>query len=150
MVRRGILVKRNDGYTFSPDYIGKRQEIVTSELKLHGIKAHTRDLGSGHIEITWQVAPEKEVRKVVTAKTASDWRAGMNLRAVVRKLLRADNVATKRQAEPRRKPNALAKALDVPKPDTIVTIPEQLTAMRCELADLTELVLRLAKHVRAS
>jgi hypothetical protein len=122
-------------------------DIALAELKLHGIKGQTRDLGSGHIEIAWQVVPEKEVRKVVTAKTASDWRAGLNIRSTVRGLLRADNVEIRRQPQiGKKKPAALQKALDLPRPD-VPTTPEQLTAIRGELADLTQLTLRLAKHI---
>ncbi|MHC2277344.1 hypothetical protein ACVME8_003955 [Bradyrhizobium diazoefficiens] len=118
---------------------------LLNELKLHGVKGLTRDTNGGHIEIAWQVVPEKEVRRVFVAKTASDWRARMNTRAEVRKLLRADNVVLKAQNEKPQKPKPLAKALELPQPDTVVPMPDQMKALRGELADLTELVLRLTR-----
>lgn len=118
---------------------------LLNELKLHGVKGLTRDTNGGHIEIAWQVVPEKEVRRVFVAKTASDWRARMNTRAGVRKLLRADNVVLKAQNEKPQKPKPLAKALELPQPDTVVPMPDQMKALRGELADLTELVLRLTR-----
>ncbi|UEM11989.1 hypothetical protein J4G43_047370 [Bradyrhizobium barranii subsp. barranii] len=126
-------------------YSNELTEIALNELKLHGVKGQTRDTNGGHIEIAWQVVPEKEVRRVFVAKTASDWRARMNTRAEVRKLLRADNVTLKAQNEKPEKPKPLTKALELPQPDAVVPIPDQMKALRGELADLTELVLRLTK-----
>ncbi|MGY8661747.1 hypothetical protein Q3C01_05180 [Bradyrhizobium sp. UFLA05-109] len=128
-------------------YSNELTEIALNELKLHGVKGQTRDTNGGHIEIAWQVVPEKEVRRVFVAKTTSDWRARMNTRAEVRKLLRADNVTLKSQNEKqlRPKPQPLTKALELPQPDAIVPIPDQMKALRGEVADLTELVLRLTK-----
>ena len=126
-------------------YSNELTEIALNELKLHGVKGQTRDTNGGHIEIAWQVVPEKEVRRVFVAKTASDWRARMNTRAEVRKLLRADNVTLKAKNERPQKPKPLMKALELPQPDAVVPIPDQMKALRGELADLTELVLRLTK-----
>jgi hypothetical protein len=119
-------------------------DIALNELKAHGIKGHLRDTNGGHIEITWQVVPEKEVRQLFVAKTTSDWRSRMNTRANVRKMLRADNVTLKMQEKPK-KPHhqALTKALSIP--TEVTPIPDQIAAMRSELADLTELVMRLFK-----
>ncbi|WP_439372896.1 hypothetical protein [Bradyrhizobium sp. DASA03120] len=126
-------------------YSNELTEIALNELKLHGVKGQSRDTNGGHIEIAWQVVPEKEVRRVFVAKTASDWRARMNTRAEVRKLLRADNVTLKAQNERPQKPKPLTKALELPQPDAVVPIPDQMKALRGEVADLTELVLRLTK-----
>ncbi|MGY8677285.1 hypothetical protein Q2941_05635 [Bradyrhizobium sp. UFLA05-153] len=127
-------------------YSNELTEIALNELKLHGVKGHTRDTNGGHIEIAWQVVPEKEVRRVFVAKTASDWRARMNTRAEVRKLLRADNVTLKSQNEKQpQKPKPLTKALELPQPDAVIPLPDQFKALRGEVADLTELVLRLTK-----
>ncbi|WP_063685492.1 hypothetical protein [Bradyrhizobium stylosanthis] len=126
-------------------YSNELTEIALNELKLHGVKGQTRDTNGGHIEIAWQVVPEKEVRRVFVAKTASDWRARMNTRAEVRKLLRADNVTLKAQNQRPEKPKPLTKALELPQPDAVVPLPDQMKALRGEVADLTELVLRLTK-----
>ena len=126
---------------------GELMEVAVAELKMHGIKAECRQLNGGHVEIAWQVVPEKQPRKVITSKTGSDWRGRMNLRAEVRRQLRADNVTLKRLVEPKPKGhNALAKALDLPQPDKIA-IPDQISALQSEIGDLTQLVLRLGKII---
>lgn len=120
-------------------------EIVLHELKLHGIKGQCRDTNGGHIEIAWQVCPEKAPRQVIMAKTTSDWRSRMNMRAQVRRYLRADNIQL--VPETKIKPKKLAlvqRALELPKPD-VLPVPDQLTALRAEVSDLTELVIRLSK-----
>ena len=129
-------------------YSNELTEIAFNELKAHGIKAHLRDTNGGHIEIAWQVVPEKEVRKIVVAKSTSDWRSRMNTRADVRRLLRADNVSPKMSQEKPKKPAQLLvqKAMSLPQPD-VLPIPDQVAAMRSEMADLSELVVRLIKIV---
>ncbi len=124
-------------------------DIVLDELKLHGIKGHQSDTGGGHLQVTWQVVPEKERRTVVVAKTPGDWRARLNTRALVRRFLRADNVALVREPtrKPKEKPKHLQKALEVVDNTIIASTPEQLASMRGEISDLTELVLRLTKIV---
>lgn len=118
-------------------------DIALNELKAHGIKGHLRDLGSGHIEVSWQVCPEKAPRTVVAPKTSSDWRSRMNLRAEVRRALRADNVQLKMEHKPKKQP-VIEKALSLPAPD-VIPVPDQIAALRTEVADLTALVLRLTK-----
>lgn len=120
-------------------------EIATAELKQHGIKPEVTHTNGGHIQITWRVVPEKELRCVTTAKTGSDWRNRMNIRADVRRLLRADNVTLKREEPKPKKHPELAKALSLPQP--VTPIPDQLAAMRGEIADLTELMMRTFKMV---
>ncbi|MHC2582251.1 hypothetical protein ACVI1J_005572 [Bradyrhizobium diazoefficiens] len=129
-------------------YSNELTEIAINELKAHGIKAQLRDTNGGHIEIAWQVVPEKEVRKIVVAKTTSDWRSRLNTRADVRRLLRADNVSLKMSQEKPKKPTQLQaeKAMSLPQPD-VLPVPDQVAAMRSEMADLSELVVRLVKIV---
>ncbi|MET3969071.1 hypothetical protein [Bradyrhizobium sp. S3.9.1] len=120
-------------------------DIATAELKQYGIKPEVTHTNGGHIQIKWRVVPEKELRCVTTAKTGSDWRNRMNIRADVRRLLRADNVTLKREEpKPKRHP-ALAKALSLPK--EVVPIPDQIAALRGEVADLTELMVRTFRMV---
>lgn len=123
-------------------------DIAINELKAHGIKGHLRDTDGGHIEIAWQVVPEKEVRRIIVAKTSSDWRARMNTRADVRRLLRADNVQLKLQTPKKQKPENLSKALALPQPVTI-SVPDQLAAIRSEVGDMTSLLVALTKKVSA-
>ncbi|MET3995058.1 hypothetical protein ABID65_006724 [Bradyrhizobium sp. S3.9.2] len=122
-------------------------DIATNELRAHGIKGHLRDTNGGHIEIAWQVVPEKEVRRVVVAKTPSDWRARMNTRGEIRRLLRADNVALKMTQTKPKKAAALKVERAMSLPQEILPIPDQVAALRSEVGDLTELVLRLTKIV---
>jgi hypothetical protein len=122
-------------------------EIAVAELRQYGIKPQVTQTNGGHIEIAWRVVPEKELRRVICAKTASDWRARMNIRAEVRRALRADNVTLKRERETKPAPRhqELTKALSLPQ--QVIPIPDQLSALRGEVADLTELVIRIAKMV---
>ncbi|MDA9539234.1 hypothetical protein ACM41_24345 [Bradyrhizobium sp. CCBAU 21362] len=128
-------------------YQNELTEIALSELKAHGIRGHLRDTNGGHIEISWQVVPEKEVRRIIVAKSTSDWRSRMNTRADVRRLLRADNVSLKMSTQPKKQAQLQAeKAMSLPQPD-VLPIPDQIAAMRGEMSDLSELVMRLYKIV---
>ncbi|MGY3130137.1 hypothetical protein ACVWZM_000819 [Bradyrhizobium sp. USDA 4501] len=118
-------------------------EIATAELKQYGIRPEVTHTNGGHIMIAWRAAPEKEPRCVVTSKTGSDWRGRMNIRADVRRLLRADNVTLKREEPKPKKHPELAKALNLPQ--HVVPIPDQIAALRGEVADLTELMVRTFK-----
>jgi hypothetical protein len=126
---------------------GELLEVAVAELRRHGIRPQVRQLNGGHIEIAWQVVPEKEVRKVVTTKSGSDFRARMNIRAEVRRNLRADNVTIKRQDEPRKKHGEFARAMDLPKHE-VAPIPDQISTLQAEMADLTEFVVALGKMMR--
>lgn len=127
-------------------YQNELTEIALKELKLHGIKGATRDTNGNHIEIAWQACPEKEVRRIFAAKTPSDWRSRMNIRSEVRKFLRADNVPLVLQHKPKSKPAPMEKALSLP-PTDIIPVPDQVATLSREVADLTELVLKLTKIV---
>lgn len=70
------------------------------------------------------------------------WGGRLNARAEVRRYLRADNVSLRGQA----KPTLLAQRIVAP-PRHVETIPDQVAAMRSEVADLTELCLELADVV---
>lgn len=113
-------------------------EFAVAELKRHNIKYETRETNGGHIEIRWQVSPDKEVRKVFTSKTPSDYFSRMNARSVIRNALRHDGVDLERKPS-EKKPKLLEKALQQPQPAE--TIPDQLHSIRSELADITELLL---------
>jgi len=119
-------------------------EVATAELKPHGIKPKITYTNGGHIEIAWRLVPEKELRRVITSRTGSDWRARMNIRAEVGRLLRADNVTLKQEPKPK-KHLELAKALNLPQ--EVVPLPDQISALRGEVADLTELMVRVYKGV---
>ncbi|MCK1446097.1 hypothetical protein IVB34_23295 [Bradyrhizobium sp. 2] len=128
-------------------YQNELTEIAINELKAHGIRPQLRDTNGGHIEIAWQVVPEKDVRKIVVAKTTSDWRSRVNTRADVRRLLRADNVSLKMSTDRPKKPEKLKVEQALSLPVEVLPIPDQVAAMRGEMADLAELVVRLVKIV---
>jgi hypothetical protein len=120
------------------------------ELKSHGIKPQHRSLGSGHMEIAWQATPDKEPRRIVLASTSSDWRARTNVRAEIRRFLRADNVSLKPVQKPQRKPQSapkLEEALELPPAEGLST-DDRIDALSQEIADLSQLVLRLTKAVK--
>jgi hypothetical protein len=121
-----------------------------TELQLHGIRPTCSPNGSGHISVTWRACPEKELRTVVVPKTPGDWRSRMNARAEVRRYLKADNVQLVMQSKPRKKINQpeLKEALELPQ--HVMPIPDQLTALHGEIADLTHLVLKLMKMVHGA
>jgi len=126
------------------------QQVAVGELRLHGIKPTVEHTGTGHIAIRWRACPEKEERTVIVAKTPGDWRSRMNARSEVRKYLRADNVALVMTGKPRKKEKALAEtALSLPPPDVIPTA-DQFAALRGEVADLTQLVVKLIKIAYAT
>lgn len=111
--------------------------LLTSEFNLWNVKFSHREIGSGHIELRWRVTPDKEARSYVIAKTPGDHRGGLNARADIRRLFRADGLTL----EPVKKLPALHKALAIPTP--VEPDQDQIRMLRAEVADLTEMVLEL-------
>lgn len=112
--------------------------LLRSEFNLWNVKFSHREIGSGHIELRWQVTPDKEVRSYIIAKTPGDHRGALNARADIRKLFRADRLTLN---EPVKKPPALHKALAIPK--AVETDRDQIRMLRAEVADLTDMVMEL-------
>jgi predicted Rossmann fold nucleotide-binding protein DprA/Smf involved in DNA uptake len=123
-------------------------EFAVAELKRYNIRYETRETEGGHVEIRWQVSDAKQIRQVFTSKTSSDHRTRLNARSYIRQALRQDGVNTDQAAEVQKKPSKLEKALKTPEP--VETIPDQLRAMRSELADLTDLLLDISNSLAAS
>ena len=121
-------------------------EFAVAELERFNIKFDTRPTDGGHIEIVWQVSPDKEIRRVFTSKTSSDHRTRLNARSYIRRALRQDGVDTDPKP-PTTKKAILEKALRAPEP--VETIPDQLRAIRAELSDLTELLLDISSGIAA-
>jgi hypothetical protein len=65
---------------------------IIDELERHGLKGVVGERGK-HLEIAWETPLGR--RFVIAPRTPSDWRAGMNLRSDLRKLLKADNIQPK-------------------------------------------------------
>lgn len=115
--------------------------LLSSEFKLWGIRFEHQKTGGGHIEVLWQVSPDKPIRKTYIPSSQSDHRGWLNKRAEVRRLFQQDGLSLK---EP--KPvSILQKALSLPKP--VETDREQITAMRAEIADLTNMVIELGSII---
>lgn len=119
--------------------------IVLKELKAVGIRPRVEERGSGHKAVVWQASPDKAERMYVVPNSGSDWRGCLNARADVRRFLRADNVSPP-EHRPAPKP-ILHHALEVP--TTHVTVPEQISMLRAEIAELTNLMLAMADEVKA-
>jgi len=117
--------------------------LIASEFKLWGVKFQHQRSNGGHIELAWQVSPDKEVRRTYIPHTGSDWRGWLNQRAQVRKLFLQDGLIDPRKRAPE---PVLKKALALPnhQPERR---EDQTTAMRCEIADLTNFVLELGTIV---
>lgn len=113
---------------------------IASEFKLWGVKFKQEYSNGGHIELTWQVSPDKPVRNTFIPKTGSDWRGWLNQRANVRRLFKQDGLDLK---EPPKRESLLHKALSMPK-EPPEPQQDQLRAMRAEIGELTEMVLELA------
>lgn len=113
---------------------------IASEFKLWGVKFKQEYSKGGHIELTWQVSPDKPVRNTFIPKTGSDWRGWLNQRANVRRLFKQDGLNLK---EPPKRESLLHKALSMPK-EAPEPQQDQLRAMRAEIGELTEMVLELA------
>lgn len=112
---------------------------LKSEFKLWGIRPHVEYLNSGHIELVWQATPDKPERRHVIAKTGSDWRGWLNARSIIRRQFKQDGLSIKEQI---RKPKpVITKALELPEP--IERDVDQIKLLRAEVADLSELTLRM-------
>lgn len=116
---------------------------LQAEFRLWGIQYTTRERGSGHIEIVWQVNQYKSVRSYIISKTPSDSRGALNARADIRRMFRADGLALKEQP----KAPKLHVALSLPKPTD--PLPDQVALLRAEVGDLTELLLDLTGTIAA-
>lgn len=115
---------------------------IMSEFRLWNVKPTIENTGGGHIKITWQASPDKEVRTTFLPKTGSDHRGWLNQRAQVRRLFKQDNLSLKEAPKP---VPLLHKALAAPEP--VEPQQDQFRSVRVELAELTDKVLELAGMV---
>jgi len=122
-------------------------EFAVAELEQHNIKYATRTTEGGHIEIVWQVSPDKEIRRVFTSKTPSDHRTRLNARAFIRRALRQDgiDIDKKQTTATKKSPAVLERALQAPRQGP--TIPEQLEALRSDVADIVDLLLDVSNAI---
>ncbi len=80
---------------------------VIDELERYGIRGEVLDR-TKHLEIAWDTPVGR--RFVIASKTSSDWRASLNIRGHVRRLLKADNMQPKQISE-----LSFQKAMSLPK-----------------------------------
>ena len=112
-------------------------DLLLEELDKYGLKGEISDR-SKHLEIAWETPYGR--RFVIAAKTASDWRSGLNTRSDLRKLLRKDNMHPKQES-----PVSFQRAMSLPK-ESIVTHASRERAMQRDIETLVELVMELQEQ----
>jgi hypothetical protein len=85
------------------------------------------------------------MRRYVIAKTSSDWRGPLNAISHIRRTFKADGLTLKKQECAKEKP-VLAKALALPEP--VEKDADQVRMLRAEVADLTELMMKMYGSIR--
>jgi len=111
-------------------------DLLLDELERYGLRGEVADRGK-HLEVAWQTPHGR--RFVITARTPSDWRAGLNTRSTLRKLLRADNLQLKQVSE-----LTFQKAMSLPKQG----ISRELV-LQNDVAALTDLVFEMHQQIAA-
>lgn len=101
-------------------------DLVINELERYGLRGEVAERGK-HLEVAWSTPHGR--RFVIVAKTPSDWRASLNTRSDLRKMLRADNLQPKQISE-----LSFQKAMSLPK--QIITTEHILQKDVNELTDL--------------
>lgn len=120
--------------------MSQRQEhldLLIEELERYGLRGEISDRGK-HLEVAWNSPAGR--RFVIVARTPSDWRAGLNTRSELRKLLRADNLQPKQISE-----LSFQKAMSLPKQQ--VASPQLV--LQNDVDALVELVFELQAQIVA-
>jgi hypothetical protein len=117
--------------------VNNHSELTEVAVAEHNIKPEIRHTNGGHIEISWQVVPEKELRRQRLAW--SHEYPGRGAKAVTRRQPDAQAPEPTEDEEVR-----CAGAGDQP---AAVPVPDQLSALRGEVAHLSMLVLLLGKVI---
>lgn len=108
---------------------------VMDELERYGLRGTISERGK-HLEIAWETPLGR--RFVIAPRTPSDWRAGLNLRSDLRKLLKADNL------QPKQITNlSFQKAMSLPK-EVLVTREQTL---QNDVDSLVDLVFELQTQI---
>lgn len=110
-------------------------DLLLEELERHGLRGEVGDRGK-HLEIAWNAPAGR--RFVIVARTPSDWRASMNSRSDMRKMLRKDGLTPKPINE-----LSFQKAMSLPKP---VTLTKELLLQK-DVDELTDLVFDLQGQI---
>lgn len=119
--------------------VDKDFDIIANELLAHGIKYRTEKAGSGHTNIYWEIGGKE--RRYTTSTTPSDHRSRLNCRAEVRRMLRADGIVIGKMAKSKDRDDARRGNSGTP-------IPDQLTDLKQEIADQTDMLLEMMDMVQ--
>ena len=109
-------------------------DLIINELERYGLRGEVSDRGK-HLEVAWTTPHGR--RFVIAARTPSDWRAGLNTRSEVRKLLKADNMQVKHISE-----LSYQKAMSLPKH----VMPTE-HVLQQDVIVLTDMVFELQSHI---
>lgn len=117
-------------------------DVVLNELEQYGIKGRVSERGK-QVAVEWEHAGQARV--IFCARTPSDWRGALNIRAHTRRQLRADGV---QKVEPQKRVLTLAHALTFPQPTPTAPTPDSprqadFDALLDLVADLQDQVSRL-------
>lgn len=107
---------------------------VLRELELHGIKPEVSSYGPHH-KVQWHAGTHN--RLVVVSKTASDYRAALNARAVTRRYLRAD------QVQPL---NRIQLAMTAPLVETDADPSDRIDRLERDVHELKDLIVELISN----
>jgi hypothetical protein len=111
-------------------------DTILEELERYGLRGEVGHRGGGHLEIAWN-APQGR-RFIIVAKTPSDWRARLNNRSDLRKMLRADGLQPKAISE-----LSFQKAMSLPRQPTI----SKELALQNDVDALTDIVLEMQDSI---
>src|SRR5215469_14318558 len=114
-------------------------DAITVELTNNGVRYSIEEDGK-HLKIRWW--HKGRPRIIGCARTASDWRAAANNRALVRRLLREDGYDVDAAPKPAPKITSLENVLKLPTP--VDTTPDRLARLETEIKIVTDLLLDIA------
>lgn len=116
-------------------------DAATSELAKAGLKYRVEKTNGGHIAVIWLHG--KKQRTQFVANSSSDWRAPLNVRANIRRMLRDDGVDIDALPAPRRRLSHLEQVLKVPV-DTGAPLQERFDKLQSEVSFLTDILFDIA------
>lgn len=110
-------------------------DLVMEELQRYGLRGEIGDRGK-HLEIAFETPMGR--RFVIVARTPSDWRAGLNTRSDLRRILKADNMQPKVISQ-----FTFQKAMSLPKATAVA--PELV--LQADVNELVDLVFELQSQM---
>ena len=116
-----------------PNIANETTDMVQAELKKYGISSWIEDRGK-HIAVAWTY--KGKPRTLFCARTPSDYRAMLNQRAELRRMLRADGT-TRTVSQVLSLDHALSAPKDPPpRPDRLVTLERTIDTLVDMMAEL--------------